>query len=76
MELNIQPNHRTGGEYCVFEHNKQHYYASRCIAPFYGLETMIFHADRYGNVSDWTDLYCDRSGKSLKACINEFIQSI
>lgn len=76
MQLNIKPNHYNGGEYCVFEYNKQYYYASRCFVPFCGLETMIFYADRYGNVTNWSDLYCDRSGKSLKACINEFIKSI
>lgn len=26
--------------------------------------------------TDGTDLYCDRNGKPLEQCINEFIQSL
>lgn len=76
MQLNIQPNHHTGGTCCVFEHNNQHYYASRCFIPFCGFETMIFYADQNGKVTSGINLYCDRNGKPLEQCINEFIKSV
>lgn len=75
MDLNIKLNPKNGGEYCNFEVNGKKYYADKAGVPFCGEETMIFAYEEDGNIN-WTDLYCDRSGKSLEDCINEFINSI
>lgn len=74
-KYNIEKNEYTGGQCCVFEHNGQHFYADRSRVYPHGLETVIFYCDRYGKVSNWGDLYCDRSGKQLEECIDEFISS-
>ena len=71
----IKSNQRNGGEYCDFEVNGKKYYADKAYVPFCGEETMIFAYDEDGSI-DWTDLYCDRSGKSLADCIDEFIDSM
>lgn len=62
----------TGGESALFCIGDKYYYADKSYVPFCGMETMIFKADKDGEVLDWIDLYCDRSGKTLKSCINEF----
>ena len=73
MELNIQPNPLNGGESCVFECCGNYYYADRAfVRDAWCIETMIFAANSDGKVTDWGDLYCDRSGKSLRECIEEF----
>lgn len=76
MELSIQQNKVNGGVFCVFEHNGNHYYADRAYVPFTGLETMIFPCDEEGQVTDWGDLYCDRSGMTLEECVEEFIEQL
>jgi len=70
--MEIKRNEFTGGDYCIFVHNGKHYYADCSFVPYIGLETMIFSADENGNVTSWTELYCDRSGQSLEECIEEF----
>jgi hypothetical protein len=38
---------------------------------------MIFPFDKEkGDVMDYHDLYCDKTGKSLEECIDEFIQEL
>lgn len=73
-DLEIKKNEYTGGQNCVFEHNGKWYYADKSYVPFCGIETMIFQYDKEKEeVIDWSDLYCDRSLKSLEQCIEEFI---
>lgn len=70
----IERNSRTGGYYCIFQKGDKFYYADKSRIPFDGEETMIFPYDKDADdVSDWTDVYCDRSGKALLDCILEFI---
>ena len=71
----IEKNELNGGKCCRFKHNNKEYYADRAYIPFCGLETMISEA-KNGEVTNWSGLYCDRSGKSLEQCIDEFIQSL
>ena len=75
MDLKIKSNPMNGGQCCDFEFNGKKYYADKAYAPFCGEETMIFAYMEDGEI-DWTDVYCDRSGKSLEDCIDEFVASI
>ena len=68
---NIQRNLINGGQYCFFTHNGKEYYADKAYTFDHGEETMIF-ASENNQVTNWTELYCDRSGKSLESCIEEF----
>lgn len=57
------------------------FYADLVNLPFIGNECMIFEANESGEVTDWSELYCDRSmdevsKENLILCINEFVQSI
>ena len=63
----------TGGQCTVFQKGENYYYADRSYVPYVGIETMIFPCDKEGEVTSWAELYCDRSGKNLKDCINEFL---
>ena len=66
-------NNTTGGNCCIFKKSNEYYYADKSFVPYTGVETMIFKYDfENQEVLDWTDLYCDRTGKSLEACIEEF----
>lgn len=73
MELKIELNPMTGGECCVFEKDGNWYYADKSYVPYCGMETMIFECNEQGEVTSWTELYCDRSGLSLEECIEEFL---
>lgn len=75
MKYEIKRNEVTGGEYANFEHKGQHFYADRSyVRDYCCIETMIFQCDEKGKVTNWGELYCDRTGKSLADCIDEFIQ--
>lgn len=74
-KYNIKPNEVNGGECCYFTHRYQEYYADKAYTPDFGEETMIF-LSKDKHVTSWSDLYCDRSGKSLEECIDEFIASL
>lgn len=73
MRLTIKRNLHTGGDCCVFQKGEDFFYADRSFVPYTGMETMIFPCDSEGNVTDWGELYCDRSGQSLEKCIKEFL---
>lgn len=74
MELKIENNTVNGGKFCVFKKGENYYYADRAyVYDCMCIETMIFPADKEGQVTSWTELYCDRSGKSLEDCIHEFL---
>ena len=86
MKYDIKPNPVNGGEMCIFEHKGSWYYADRvdldnipmvtCCSNL-GTETMIFPYDKENEcVFDWGDLYCDKTGKSLEECIDEFIKEL
>lgn len=40
--------------------NGKYYYVSSCYTYDHGYETMIFHCDKNGKVTNWSDLYCQR----------------
>lgn len=68
-------NHITNGQSCIFKKGDKYYYADKSYIPYtsYGYETMIFEYDfKNQKVSNWVELYADRTGKSLKECIEEF----
>lgn len=57
------------------------FYADLVNLPFIGNECMIFEANESGEVTDWSELYCDRSmdkvsKENLILCINEFAQTL
>lgn len=69
----IVKNSLTGGNCSVFKKGDSYFYADRSFVPFCGMETMIFPCKEDGEVTDWSEVYCDRSGKSLQDCIDEFL---
>ena len=71
--MDIKRNPSTGGTSCVFQKGKNFFYADRSYVPYTGMETMIFHCTKDGKVTDWSELYCDHSGKSLEDCVKEFL---
>ena len=71
--MKIEMNSATGGQYTIFQKGENFFYADRSFVPYTGIETMIFPCDEEGTVTDWTELYCDRSGKSLESCVKEFL---
>lgn len=77
MDLNIKKNESTGGQNCVFfGPDLKYYYADKSFCmDVCCSETMIFPYDKNKEeVSDWSELYCNRTGKSLSTCIKEFNQ--
>lgn len=71
----FMPNTATNGQSCIFRKDDKYYYADKSFMPFtyYGNETMIFEYDfKNQKVSEWDELYTDRTGKSIEACIEEF----
>lgn len=71
----FMPNDYTGGQSCVFRKGDKYYYADKSYIPytFYGNETMVFEYDfESQTVPEWNELYCDRTGKSLEDCVEEF----
>lgn len=72
MELKKERNPMTGGTCCVFKKGEKFFYADRSYVPYVGMETMIFPCDKDGNVTSWTEVYCDRT-KSLDNCVKEFL---
>lgn len=74
MQLKKEVNPMTGGTCCVFKKGENFFYADRSWVSYLAcFETMIFPANEDGEVTDWGDLYCDRSGKSLDRCVEEFL---
>ena len=68
-------NYMTNGQSCIFEKDGKYYYADKSYIPYtpYVYETMIFEYDfKNQKVSDWNELFADRTDKSLKECIEEF----
>lgn len=58
----------------VFKKGENFFYADRSYIPCSEMvETMIYPCDKKGNITDWTEVYCDRSEMSLEDCIKEFL---
>lgn len=75
MELKKEMNPLTGGICCTFKKGENFFYADYSWVNYPGcFETMIFPADKEGKVTSWTEVYCDRSGKSLDRCVEEFLK--
>lgn len=47
--------------------NGEDYYMVSTVALGDGFETMVFHADTKGNVTDWAELDCNRYGTRYAA---------
>ena len=76
MEFKIVPNPANRGQCCTFKKGDKYYWADKSwVSDAYCFETMIFPSDADGNVTDWGEVYCDRTDKSLVACIQEFLAS-
>ena len=74
LNLNIEPNIRTGGYFCRFTHDGRKYFASLCVVMGGFTECMVFYD------GDWGDLYCRRyipvTPEQLESCIKEFVTSL
>lgn len=74
LNLNVEPNTRTGGYYCRFSHDGKNYFASLCIVMGGFSECMVFYDGQ------WSDLYCARhipvTAEQLEDCIQEFVKSL
>ena len=44
----------------IVKFNGNYYYVDSCYTLDHGYETMVFACDSNGNVTDWSDLYCER----------------
>lgn len=75
LVLNIEKNPHTGGHCCEFTFKNKQYFADKSIVPFLGSETMIFAKEEDGSI-DWSELYTDRTNKSLSDCIHEFCRTL
>ena len=74
LNLNVEPNTRTGGYYCRFSHDGKNYFASLCIVMGGFSDGMVFYDGQ------WSDLYCARhipvTAEQLEDCIQEFVKSL
>lgn len=58
--IDFNPNFRENALTDIVELNGNYYYIDSVDVPFSGCETMVFHCNENGNVSDWSELYCER----------------
>lgn len=61
----------------IFKKDNEWYYADLADLPLYGIECMIFPANENGEVTDWSEVYCNRpmsalDEDSLRLCIEDF----
>lgn len=59
--MKVEKNRLTGGFCARFRHNNSYYYADQSIIPGYlpKVETMIFTADKEGNVTCWNEVFVE-----------------
>lgn len=80
MEIKIleqKPGRHCKAISALFEKDGEWYYADLADLPLYGNECMIFPATENGEVTDWSEVYCNRpmsnvDEDNLLFCINEF----
>lgn len=80
MEIKIltqNPDRRNKAVSALFKKDGEWYYADLVSLPLYGNECMIFPANKNGKVTDYSEVYCNRSMDSvnednLRLCIEEF----
>lgn len=60
------------------EFNGNYYYIDSCYTPDCGYETMIFHCDENGNVTNWHELYVEYYGNVTEMTIrhNEIVADL
>lgn len=75
--IDILPHTNTYGVKVVIKIGHQSYYLVDKADIFdVGWETMIFECDKEGNVSNWLELYTDRTNKPILDCITEFVKEL
>lgn len=80
MEIKILPhntNRRSKAISALFKKDDDWLYADLADLPLYGNECMIFPANESGEVTDWSEIYCNRpmddvNEDNLQFCIEEF----
>lgn len=80
MEVKIlpqNPNRTAQAISAIFKKGEDWFYADLAVVPLYGNECMIFKANKNGEVTDWSEVYCNRpmdnvSEDNLLFCIKEF----
>ena len=78
--MNIKITHSTKRKAisAIFNIGDNWFYVDVANLPYIGNECEIFKADKEGNVTDWTELYCNRdvevSEAFLLRCIREFCE--
>ena len=80
MNVRFIEDNKRGALGAVFCVNDEWYFADIVYLPYpYDCnECMIFKSDEHGNVTDWSDQYCNRdpeltiSKESMLTCIREF----
>ena len=70
--IDIEAKTELPGAYAIIQIQDLYFLVDKAETPDAGWETMVFSCDRDGNISDWLDLWVDRTGKSLYQCMNEF----
>lgn len=64
----------TNGVGVVIKINQSYYLVDKADTFDVGWETMVFHCNKDGEVTDWQELYTDRTDKSVWKCALEFAQ--
>lgn len=72
--INIFPHTNTYGVGVVIKMGQSYYLVDKADTFDVGWETMVFCCNEEGEVTDWQELYTDRTGKSVWKCALEFAQ--
>lgn len=65
----------TNGVGMIIKINQSYYLVDKADTFDAGWETMVFCCDEEGEVTDWQELYADRTNKSVWKCAQEFAES-
>lgn len=74
--IDIFPHTNTYGVGVVIKMGQSYYLVDKADTLDVGWETMIFECDKEGNVSNWLELYTDRTDKPILDCITEFVKKL